>query len=523
MLIPSPLVPIAIRLIRYDHDSVVLDASGTVRRGRCPACGTTSARVHDRYRRHPRDLPWRACSVQLTLTVRRFCCDNQACSRRTFAENFGPPLLPRARRTVDAGALLLDLAKSAGGEGGARLARATGLPVSPDTLLRLLRRSILPLAPTPRVLGVDDLALRRGQVYATILIDLETHRPVDLLKGRTAETLATWLRAHPGVEIIVRDRAEAYAEGARQGAPAARQVADRFHLMQNASQALDQVLRTRRRRIAVTVAEPPAAVDPERPLSPQQEDAQERRAARIARWEEVQRRHAAGESLRSIARTMGMSRHTIRRLMAEELPPQNHIVHPRPGGLTSPTLQPHVSYLQDRWQAGCHNCAQLYREITTRGSQGSHTLLSQAVRAWRPPRVPAKDRTRTRQLSIRWLCLRPPEDLKPEERPILEQVLAEDEGLATGYQLLQRFRELIAERDVPALTAWLVDAEASGLPSFVTLAHGLRTDSAAVEAALTSEWSNGPVEGHVHRVKLLKRQGYGRANFDLLRHRVLAR
>jgi len=119
--------------------------------------------------------------------------------------------------------------------------------------------------------------------------------------------------------------------------------------------------------------------------------------------------------------------------------------------------------------------------------------------------------------------LRPPEDLKPEERPILEQVLAEDEGLATGYQLLQRFRELIAERDVPALTAWLVDAEASGLPSFVTLAHGLRTDSAAVEAALTSEWSNGPVEGHVHRVKLLKRQGYGRANFDLLRHRVLAR
>jgi len=162
----------------------------------------------------------------------------------------------------------------------------------------------------------------------------------------------------------------------------------------------------------------------------------------------------------------------------------------------------------------------LYREITQQGYQGSHTLLSAAVRAWRPPRTPTKQRTR--HLSIRWLCLRPPEALKPDERLTLEQVLAEDEGLASGYQLLQRFRMLVAERDVPALTTWLIDAEASGLPSFVTLAHGVRWDSAAVEAALTTEWSNGPVEGHVHRVKLIKRQGYGRANFDLLRRRVMA-
>lgn len=527
MLTPPLLFPIAIRLIRLDRGSIVLEAHGLIRRGRCPACGVTSARVHDRYQRHPIDLPWRACSVQVALTVRRFCCDNRDCQRRTFAENFGPPLLPRSRRTTDAGTLLLGLAEAAGGEAGARLARATGLPVSPGTclrvtLLRLLRRSVLPVASTPRVLGVDDLALRRGQVYATILIDLETHRPVDLLKGRTAETLATWLRAHPGIEIIVRDRAEAYAEGARQGAPNAMQVADRFHLLQNASQALEQVLRTRGRRIAVRMVEPPAAVDPERPLSHRQEETRNRRAARIARWEEVQRRHAAGEPLRSIARAMGISRHTVRRLVAEDLPSHNHIVHPRPGGLTSPTLQPYVHYLQERWQASCHNVAQLYREITIRGYQGSHTLLSAAVRAWRPPRTTTKERTRTRHVSVRWLCLRPPEALKPDERPTLEQVLAEDEGLVSGYHLLQRFREFIAGRDVPALTTWLVDAEASELPSFVTLAHGIRADFAAVEAALTTEWSNDPVEGQVHRVKLIKRQGYGRANFDLLRRRVRA-
>ncbi len=217
-----------------------------------------------------------------------------------------------------------------------------------------------------------------------------------------------------------------------------------------------------------------------------------------------------------------MNRHTVRRLVAEDLPPQNHIVHPRPGGLTSGTLQPYVRYLQDRWQAGCHNGTQLYREIVLRGYQGSYSLLQQALAAWRPPRPPKTERKRTRQLSIRWLCLRPPEDLKPDERPVLEQVLPEDEGLNTGYQLLQRFRKLVAERDVPALTIWLVDAETSGLPSFVTLAHGIRTDVTAIEATLTSEWSNGPVEGHVHRVKLIKRQGDGRAGFDLLRRRVLA-
>ncbi len=137
-----------------------------IRRGRCPTCGVTSARVHDRYQCHPIDLPWRACSVQVALTVRRFCCDIRDCQRRTFAERFGTAFLPGVRRTTDAGTLLLNLAEAAGGEAGARLARATGLPVSPGTrlrvtLLRLLRHSVLASAPTPRVIGVDYRTVQR--------------------------------------------------------------------------------------------------------------------------------------------------------------------------------------------------------------------------------------------------------------------------------------------------------------------------------------------------------------------------
>jgi transposase len=383
---------------------------------------------------------------------------------------------------------------------------------------------------TPRVLGVDDLALRRGQRYATIFIDLETHRPIDLRLGREADVLAAWLADHPGVAVIVRDRAEAYAHGARAGAPDAVQVADRFHLVQNASAALDEALRSRRRRVeiatlasvAAPVPLPPAAVAEERPPSRTRQQARARRAERVARWERVRELAGHGMSIRRIAAEVGHDRKTVRRLLATSEPPRNRIEHPRPGGLTSPTLQPFVAYLQDRWQQGCQNISRLSREIAAQGYQGSRSLVAQALLPWRPPRPPPGQRRRLRRLSVRWLCLRPPEQLDAEEQSVLQQVLAEDHELAAGYGLLQRFRALVATRDRGALDTWLIDAQASALPSFAALATGIEADRAAVDAALTLPWSTGMVEGHVHRVKLIKRQGYGRAKLDLLRQRVLA-
>jgi transposase len=216
----------------------------------------------------------------------------------------------------------------------------------------------------------------------------------------------------------------------------------------------------------------------------------------------------------------------VRSLLATPEPPRNKVERPRPGGLRSPTLQPYVSYLQDRWQAGCTNASQLYREIVALGYQGSRSLLGQAVQAWRPHRLPPKEREKTKRLarrsSIRWLCLRPPGQLKAEERTLLGKLLAEDDDLLRGHTLLQQFRQLVVDRDVGALETWLADAKGSLLPTFIGLANGIEADRAAVDAALRLPWSNGPVEGQITRVKLIKRQGYGRAKFDLLRSRVLA-
>jgi len=553
------LSPLCITHIRLDGATLFLDAQGQGDEAACPSCGGACQRVHDRYRRSPLDLPWRGFVVRLAVTVRRFWCDHPGCRRKTFAEDFGAPLRRRSRFTADVLGELRDLGQALGARPGARMAERSGAPASHDTVLRLVRSTEVPMAPTPRVLGVDDLALRRGCRYATILVDMETHEPIDLLEGRDAETLATWLRAHPGVEIIVRDRGGADADGACQGAPDAIQIADRFHLVKNVTDAFDELLKQRRWQTTTdgnvapvepapdaeaaaeepvkesplpegSPPEPPAAslepLPPARPLSPTKQQEVARRAARDARWQQVHDLRAQGHSIRRIADTLHLHRRTVRRLLESEAPPHNHRDQPRPGGITSPKLAPYTEYLQQRWQEGCANAVQLHREIVDRGYDGSRTLLSEAVRSWRPPRLPKPVRQKRNRRALdprrlRRLLTRPPERLKDDERAVVQRLLQADETVSTAYALVQRFRTVLKEKDAAGLETWLADAQASGIPSLAGVANGLRADHAAVAAAVTEPWSNGTVEGCVHKVKLIKRQSYGRAAFALLRLRVL--
>lgn len=337
----------------------------------CPDCASTSLRVHSRYRRTLADLPCQGRAVQLWLKVRRFFCANPACSRKTFAEQV-PEVAPAyARRTLRQKTTLCEIAFALGGRPGARLAHFLGLPVRFWTLLRLLRQVPPPPVQTPSILGVDDFAWRKGDRYGTILVDLQAHHPIDLLPDREASTFTAWLRSHPGVEVVSRDRAGAYADGAKQGAPDAVQVADRYHLVANLRETLQRLL-DRKRSCLPFLEENRSAVPSE--LTPDMEprehegerkdikrDAEEkvpltraeltrqvRRSKRLEHYQAVVNLHQQGMGVRAITRQVGISRNTVRRYLQTETFPEQGLRRKRPS-----RLDPYLPYLRERWEEGC--------------------------------------------------------------------------------------------------------------------------------------------------------------------------
>ena len=518
---------------------------------RCPLCRRRSERRHSRYFRTLADLPVASRAVQLRVAVRRFRCVNPFCRRRVFAERLPQLAADYARRTREQRAALADLGFALGGSAGVRLGGRLKLVGSRATILRLVHATPTPPFPTPRVLGVDDWAKKRGQVYGTILVDLERRRPIDLLPDRNGASFARWLAAHPGVEIIARDRGGAYADGARQGAPTAVQVADRFHLLANVGDTLERLLGRKHLRLAEAAREvdrilsaeeaapvaaegAPPAPAPTRWSKREIADRQARRARRLARYEAVVALRQQGATLAEIMRRVGLSRHTVQRFLAADVFPERARPRRRPSMIAQ-----YEPYLRRRWGEGCQNSMQLWRELQAQGFAGAASLVRRHVANWRtgPARrglsasrgsaagaLSAPRRSPTRVLSprqARWLLMRPAERLTDEERLYRAALLESDEDVKVAYTMAEEFGELVRARDRQELGPWLGRAVASTLAEFRQFALVLQRDLAAVEAALTYEWSNGQTEGQITKLKLLKRQMFGRASFDLLKKREL--
>jgi transposase len=401
------------------------------------------------------------------------------------------------------------------------------MPVSGDTLLRLIRSARCDVGKAPRIIGIDEWAWKRGQTYGTILCDLETNRVLDLLPDREADTVSAWLKRHPGVEVVARDRATVFAQAMRDGAPKARQVADRWHLLHNLGGALRTAVDRHRGAVSTAGGIERSSPD-ERGLhkapvrSPGVDGLRsERRQARAERYAAISRLHADGLIPKQIGSSLGMSQRSVERWLAAGGEPE----HRRPP--VASLVDPFRPYLDKRWREGCQNTRQLWREIVADGFKGSFATLARWAAPLRsagptgssvsPPTPSAAPRPSRRRCA--WLLGRERDDLTAAEQSYIERVTAAAPALATASTLARSFAVLVRGGDASGLDAWIASALDSELSS---LATGLGRDRDAVAAAIAEPWSTSPVEGAINRLKTLKRQMYGRAGYDLLRARVLA-
>lgn len=503
----------------------------------CPCCQTVSTSLHSHYPRTLADLPCFGQGVQLQLCVRRFRCRERTCPRQVFCERLDGVALRSARMTQRLTDTLQGTALQSGASVGRRIGRTWGINRSRTTYLRVMRR----MTPVPRIkplryIGVDDFAFKRGSLYGTLIIDLETGQPVEVLPDRTATTLAHWLRDHPELELATRDRSTEYARGLSEGAPQAQQVLDRWHLVKHLREALErQVQRHQKEMKLALVLEGEHTVLPLCPHSAEQ-SSQDVTMQKQAQYAELYAQFQRGHSIAAIVRATGVHRATVHRAIRCQGQVSRRR-HARPAGI----LTPFQTILTERWEAGCRNASQLYRDLVQAGYAGSKRrviLWAQERREVPAPTTPGPFRTsalRNRRpevgqsssassLTVKaasWLLFSLPEDVEEDQQGLIKR-LQTCAPLRQAQELVHSFRTMLRTRHGESYPSWAEQVQASGLTDLINFAKGLQREGSALLAALTLPYSNGPTEGAVNRLKTIKRQMYGRAGFDLLRLRVLS-
>ena len=502
----------------------------------CPECHQPSTRIHGNYQRTVADLPCAGRNVLLMLTVRKFVCSTPTCPYKIFTERLPGLVESYGRMTPRLIALVQSLGVVAGGQMGTRQADRTGIATTPSTLLRHLMQLPAPVTRAVRVLGLDDFAWKKRFTYGTILVDLERRRIIDVLPDRESATVETWLKEHPEVDIVSRDRGKEFAKAATVGAPQARQVVDRFHMVKNLSEVLREILGHCRAEIRQgeapvlqlekageerTRPSPSAATWQQRTPAQVKKAHQARQASRDDRYQQMTTLRAQGLTQSEVAKRMGMSERAVRTWLKRGAAPTNERHFRRRS-----VFDPYAVYVLERWQAGVHEAKHLYEEIQAQGFSGTVRIVQRFVQALRddPEKITLAPETSAERFSANtatWLFIRDPKQLTTEKQAELELICQRSETARQTYVLTQQFMSMLRLRRGQDFETWLSAVEASHIAELCRFAHSLCTDKDAVIAGLTLSYSNGPVEAQVHKLKLVKRSMFGRAKLPLLRQRLL--
>lgn len=484
----------------------------------CPGCRVVSVRGHSRYGRLLADGAIGGHPVVIALSVRRLFCDNAGCPRVTFAEQVADLTFRYGRRTPALRRVLEAVGVVLAGLPGARMSSVLSAPVSRTTMLSLVMALPEPPAGTPRVLGVDDFALKKGHCYGSVIVDCESHAPIDLLPDRDAETFAAWLTEHPGVEIICRDRATAYATAARAAAPDALQVADRFHLWKNLCEAVEKDISAHRSCLLNAALKPDSSVPKAEPEAVEAAPEGRREMQRRERHAAVHALYDKGVGIYTIVKELKLDHKTVqkyaRAARVEDIPVGD--------GHRDTAIRPYLSYLHERWNEGCTEAKQLHAELREQGYLGSARTVRRHLQPLRvagrsAPLVP--DIPTVRQATN--LLTRHPDTLDADQALARKRVLGCCPEMAEAAVHIEDFAKMLTQLEGQRLPDWIETVQASALNALGGFARNLRNDLDAVIRGLSTTWSSGVVEGRVTDIKAIKRQMGGRAGLPLLRKRVL--